>query len=431
MRLLALLLRSGWLLPLALTVVAAGCGDDAGSPGGDDDDDDMSMVGDDDDDTGNPAGGAQLGDGSPDSMVLTTIWSSPTPREATDLDFDPQTGQLWATLREYFDSNLSCTQANRAPDLRNPGCAQLWGSTVAITDPGGDEPVGEWMQDTNAWHFMRRPSAIAFGIPDQRSAATPEVSTWFATCHEWNTGNFDDDPTDFIGPTHWTSDPVVYPDWAVTSDPEANGSHLDMLHASPFCVGIAHERDAIYWVFNGNVGSIDMYDFADPHPDRTIGGADHSDGTIYRYAQGEFMWEPNVMSHVDFGPEARWLYIADSGNGRVARLDITSGTEGARFAPAYDQLRISNFVDGAVVETVVPPGTLDTPSGLDVADGELFVTDNATSIIYAFSLEGELLNQFDTGLPTDSLGGLVVGPDDKVYLVNRLTADIYRLDPAN
>jgi len=414
-----LLLRTGLAGLLAAGLVA--CADDGGGDGvpGDDDDDDDGMV---------AAGGLQLGDGSPDSVDIITIWESPEPREATDLDFDPATGHLWVTLREYYEG-LPCAA------FGDPGCEDYAGSTVTIRDPGGENPVGEWGQDTNALHFMRRPTGIAFGVPDQRSDATPGASTWFATCHEWRTANADGNPANFIGPTHWTSDPAVYPDWQRTDDPEANGSHLDMLHATPFCMGVAHQMDAIYWVFNGNARSIDMYDFRDPHPDRTIGGGDHTDGIIYRYAEAQFSYAPNVVSHLDFDPDSGWLFIADTGNGRIARLDPTSGTPGDRLTQEegdYDGLRTCNHMNGAVVETVIPEGDLlEAPSGLDIAGGELFVTDNTTSVIYAFSLEGELLNQLDTGLPTGSLGGVVVGPDDKVYFINRLNAEVYRIDPVD
>ena len=55
--------------------------------------------------------------------------------------------------------------------------------------------------------------------------------------------------------------------------PVGLGSHLDMLHNTSFCSGIAHVDANRYWTFNGELGSLDLYDFHKPHPP---GGEDHS-----------------------------------------------------------------------------------------------------------------------------------------------------------
>lgn len=386
------------VLCLSLAASAAACGDGSDGPG----------------EPAGPAGGLLLGDGTPDGAELVTLWQSDTPREATDLDFDPVTGRLWVVLREPYEG-LPCNS------FADPGCAALEGSTVELVDPtGSDAPVAEWKRDTNAWHFMRRPTSIAFGVADP---ANPSAAAWFATCGEFRTGNFTSGGPNFMGPAHWTSDPAVYP----FTGPGGNGSHLDMLHATPFCMGTAHEAEAVYWVFNGNVGAIDMYDFAEPH---VAGGADHSDGVIYRYAEGEFQYAPEVMSHLDFHEGSGWLYVADSGNRRIARLDPASGTRGPQFSPIYEELADAAAFEGATVETVVSEG-LELPSGLEVVGDEIYVADHATSVLYAYDLDGALLNQFDTGLPPNSLAGIVVGPDDKLYLADQRAGAVYRLEPAN
>merc|ERR1711974_36901 len=96
---------------------------------------------------------------------------------------------------------------------------------------------------------MRRPPALAMGD-----------NGTFATCGEAATGNFEDNPAMFIGPSLWSTDLAVY-----AKPSGGNGSHLDMLHATPWCMGIAHEVDNVYWAFNGHVGSLDRYDFNNDH----------------------------------------------------------------------------------------------------------------------------------------------------------------------
>ena len=144
---------------------------------------------------------------------------------------------------------------------------------------------------------------------------------------------------------------------------------------------------------NGNVGSVDRYDFKEPH---IAGGHDHSDGEIHRYIEGELKRVERVPSHMAFGSFGRMLYIADTGNKRIIRLDTSSGTEGSRFSPTYDELAVSNYVNDAELVEIVAPGTLELPSGLAITSDTMYVTDGATSMIYAFDLDGNLLNQLNT-----------------------------------
>jgi len=56
------------------------------------------------------------------------------------------------------------------------------------------------------------------------------------------------------------------------------------------------------------------------------------------------------------------------------------------------------------------------------------VTDNATSRIWWFELDGSPLGSLDTGLPVGSLSGIAVGPDGKLYLSDLLSGLAYRLE---
>ena len=78
------------------------------------------------------------------------------------------------------------------------------------------------------------------------------------------------------------------------------GSHYDMLHESPLCMGIAWEKDNVYWVFDGHNQSIARYDFQEDHG---MGFDDHSDGIIGKYVTGEIQREPDIPSHLhlEFG----------------------------------------------------------------------------------------------------------------------------------
>lgn len=358
------------------------------------------------------APGWQLGDdGSPAGVSYVELWEPPLDRVATDLDFNPaRPGELWAVMRPVYDGT-PCTSTIKQ------GCTSLESSVVIITDATGPAPTSVWKKDTNAWHFMRRATSIAFGPGDT-----------FATCGEARTGNFEDDVVDYMGPTLWSSDPDIFA--KNHSTPPGynfvpNGSHLDMLHGTPDCMGIAHDKDNVYWCFNGQSGAIDRYDFMAPHPP---GGDDHSDGTLHRYVDGQLGRVPEVMSHVELDKETRLLYVADTGNKRVVVLDTNTGTEAADLF-IQDAFFVKKRMDGASLTEIVPPGQLEAPSGIALADGVLFVSDHATGKIHAFSRDGQPVRTLDTGLPPNTLAGIALGPDQKLYLVDMATSRVRRIEP--
>lgn len=341
----------------------------------------------------------------PEAPVLHTIYTPRARRSATALAFNPGVeDELWAVLRQ-FPVDDPCTSTDTT------GCSALIGEVAIISAASSEEPSTQVKRDDNAWHFMRRPTSIAFGDNGN-----------LATCSEARTGNFEDEAADFNGPTLWSSDPAIF---GVEPEPGQNGRHIDMLHSTPFCMGIAHEAGNAYWAFNGNVGALDRYDFHEPHE---IGGEDHSDGELHRYVEGELLRVPEVPSHLVLDRETALLYVADTGHGRIARLDITSGFPIGEATPNYDRLHVHEQMGGATLVDVVPPGTVERPSGITLHRGVLLVTDNATSTVHAFDRNGAPLRSLQTGLPAGSLAGIAVGPDGKVYLTDLLTGAVYRLD---
>ena len=105
---------------------------------------------------------------------------------------------------------------------------------VIVFQSGTPSQSHETRVDFHAGHFMGRPSSFAFGVENR-----------FATCQEtrddWNCGP--QAPDDFMGPALWLADLDVYA--RIGQEPCApgkpEGSHIDMLHESPLCMGIAHD----------------------------------------------------------------------------------------------------------------------------------------------------------------------------------------------
>lgn len=358
-------------------------------------------------DEGSAAGGAGAPAQSvvPSAIDLVPLYQPPANWSATALDFDPtREGELWVTLRQ-FPSNKPCLES--APS----GCAALEGQVALVQGATGDAPSMVIKKDGNAWHFMRRPTAISFGDNGN-----------LGTCGEARTDNYEDEAVDYSGPVLWSSDPAIF---GATPKLGQNGTHLDMLHSTPYCMGIAHESENAYWAFNGKVGALDRYDFHRPHQ---IGGEDHADGELHRYALGELLRVEEVPSHLALDKERRELYVADTGHRRVVRLLIDTGTAGPNVL-ALDPIEIHQRMDGATLEEVVPPGVLVLPSGITLVGEHLLVTDNETSKIWWFDRDGRALGSVDTGLPPGSLAGITEGPDGALYLSDLLTGNAYRVQP--
>jgi hypothetical protein len=307
-------------------------------------------------------------------------------------------------LHRELDTTNSCL------DTYGSNCTALEGSVVVIENVGIANQKEQWLKDANAWHFMRRPPSLAMG-----------ANNTFATCGEAHSGNYLSEATTFIGPTLWSSDLNVF---AVTP-PGGNGSHLDMLHATPYCTGIAHEQGNAYWTFNGEVGSLDRYDF---NIDHGPGNSDHSDGEIARYPAG-LSRMPGVPSHMVYNSADQHLYVNDTGNARVVKLDTTSGTVMGPIVPQWEPFASSETYQNATVSVVVSPGFLQKPSGMAIHNNTLYIGDYGSGEIHTFTLDGEWQLTFDTGLGRDQLGGITMGPDGKLYFVQISTGDVYRVDP--
>jgi hypothetical protein len=308
-----------------------------------------------------------------------------------DLAFHPgREGELWIV--------------NRADD-----------SVTIVFDATGAAERTEHRIDAYALHFMEEVSSIAMGADTYRGDYT------FGTCQESrNTYNHQTHGNDFMGPALWSTRLDVF----AVANPIGLGSHIDMLHESPLCMGIAHEKDNVYWVFDGLHSMIARYDFQRDHD---AGYDDHSDGLIRFYDEPELERVEDVPGHMVMDQASGTLYVADTGNGRVIAFDTASGSRaGARRA-----VEPGTKVDlwrGATWREVVVPGTVSRPSGLALHEGLLYVGDNQTGVIHAFDTAGQELDQLETGTGT-GLMGIEVGPDGRLYAADAEGHRVLRIAP--
>ncbi len=291
-----------------------------------------------------------------------------------------------------------------------------------VTAATSGSPKSERRLEPSHSHFMARPAGLAFG-GDATSFGIPGT---FSTA---NDSEGDGNPLDgqlWNGIVLWSSDLQTF---GVYHGADGN-SHLDMLHDSPGARGIAWEKDNIYWVFGAYLGDITRYDFVQDHG---RGNADHSDGKQWHYVAGKVKAVPGAPSQLAYDATSGALYIADTGNGRVAKLDTKSGTQSpTRHTRPRD--RIETQVDAVLLDAnladVVPAGgELKAPAGLELSDNVLYVSDWSTGVIHSFSADGKHLNWLDTGLGAGTVGGVAIGPDGRLYFVAAKTNAVHVITP--
>jgi sugar lactone lactonase YvrE len=153
--------------------------------------------------------------------------------------------------------------------------------------------------------------------------------------------------------------------------------------------------------------------------DHGVGWDDHSDGVIARYAEGEVSRVEGIPSHLAFDHGTGLLYIADTGNARVAVLDTATGRSLGRLSVIEPGTQLWRMVD-AELSTLADAttGELAQPSGLALHDGLLYVSDHATGRITAFALDGTRVDWLDTGLPAGGLMGIAFDAGGALYVLD-------------
>lgn len=312
-----------------------------------------------------------------------------------DLDFKPNSHELWVMNRGGSNG----------------------GSMVIVHHAGMPGQTDEYRKDTHSGHFMVQASAMAFSANGEWAAVSEIQSTGSAT-------------STFMGPALWSGDPNIFAtvfqnNW-VSGEPL--GSHLDMLHQSPFAMGIASDSAKVYWVMDGHNGNICRYDYVEDHGP---GYDDHSAGKIWRYIDVPVSRVPNIPSHMVMDRENGWLYFIDGGTKQIKRLNVNSGSVTGNLtvpSTAGEPLASYKKVEGATVE-IVDTWTVGQPCGIDYMMGRLIVSDHTSGDIKMYDVMGTpmLLGTIATGQP--GIMGLKVGHDGRIWFVNNTGNKVVRIDP--
>ncbi len=233
----------------------------------------------------------------------------------------------------------------------------------------------------------------------------------------------------YTGPTLWPGNLNIYGVVGNPSNTQFNGSHLDMIHQTPYGKGIAFERDNIYWVMDGYDGTLKRYDF---NKDHGPGQADHGDGGVRVYSAFKFTRSSSLPCHIVIDQNRKYLYGCDPIKKRIFRVDITSGTYNADISKVNSEILDLGYVEyiGISKDDSLIRG-LNTPVGIDIYGERLIVTDNGTDEIIIY----DLLNNYKelgriklTYAANPDPMGVKVGPDGRIYFVDKTNKKAYMID---
>ena len=338
-----------------------------------------------------------FGDGFTEVVIATYLDDLDDPR---DLEFHPgRANELWV--------------ANRATD-----------TITIVHNTGLDNQTSELRVDSHRNHFLEEVSAISFG------AYHPEFDyQWGSAQESRNTYNGQGDPNDFMGPALWPSSLSHFARENQNTGNGLLGSHIDMLHESPYGVGIAHDVDNVYWYNDGYNGELVRYDF---QADHDTGEHDHSDGIVQRYSDVQINHLMGVPGHMILDKDSGILYIADPAANRVlwVNTDDTSFTKTDIMNQAPEPLEEYSRISG--IEWGVLATGLNRPTGIALHEGQLFVSQYGNGQITAYDLAANgrgstFLDEIQTSATT--IMGLEFGPDGHLYYVDNGKDEVVRIDP--
>ncbi|MCB0734272.1 MAG: hypothetical protein KDC76_06820 [Bacteroidetes bacterium] len=303
----------------------------------------------------------------------------------TDLDFNPgRSDELWVVNEDFVNTG---------------------GSTIMFTGISTGNPKADHRRDGNAWHFMSMPTGIAFG--DNGFWAT---SPGILDANHQNGS--------FTGPALWSADLNVY-----AQPSGGNGSHMDMLHGSPYSMGIAWERDNVYWVTDGFNGYLVMYDFRNDHG---AGNSNHDDGIIHRYGGISFKRIEGVPSHLEIDDKREFLYMVDNGNSRVLKIDLRS-KERLSSLPLRNEV-LADHASYKADYSVFSEDQVQQYCGIALNGDRVFLSDHKTGTILCIHAQsGEELGRVETGI--EGITGLVVDKNNRLYFVSYTESALYQLQP--
>jgi hypothetical protein len=306
-----------------------------------------------------------------------------------DMDVNPVDNRLWIMNKGFTGSEF-----------------------VIVTDLGESTQTIEKRRDSHSSHFVVNGTALAFSELNT-FATSPEIKNTVA-----------DASSTFMGPALWSGDLSIFAmvnqsNW----DPNKPlGSHLDMLHQSPFSMGILHDKENSYYVLDGWNGNLCYYQFIDDHGP---GAEYHADGRINRYSDVKFTRENGIPSHMAKATDQNVLYFCQTSAGKVMRVDVSEAKFSRHLQAPNEILAEYKEYLGSGVKAVA--SGLQKPSGLAIVENRMFVSEYSSGKILVYDLKsGEKIASLQTG--EKGVTGLKL-IDGKLWFVSSVSNKVCMIEP--
>ena len=364
-----------------------------------------------------------------------------------DLQFHPiRTNELWIANKGSADVTIVTFGGDA-------------GSNAFNTDMTTYKTFGtERLSDRAKYHYMAQVSSLSF-TPEGRFATCQESTNTY----EGLTAKGGENGNKFMGPTLFESkvDRRVTSMGRLSCDSSKETCflrHIDMLHESPFCMGIVHDSEEyecpgratmqknVFWAFDGfgrggtstttttttttTTGMLMRYDF-----ERAHGGcnsylcADHGEAEVRRYEDVVLTRMEGIVSHMAM--DGRDIWVADTGGHRLLRVDADSGRSDRTAIydfPIYSSThlhfnykiwnctRYESVLDATTPSMLVEDAANFMPSGVVVTGGIIYVSNHATGNILAVDkYHGIVVRTLKTNRPF-ALAGLEIRKGNSGHL---------------
>jgi DNA-binding beta-propeller fold protein YncE len=131
---------------------------------------------------------------------------------------------------------------------------------------------------------------------------------------------------------------------------------------------------------------------------------------------------------MEIDPVSGWLYIADTGNERILRMDPNSGSIAQNLNP-YGESLAGYWLMSGTDWNIVADTDLTYPTGLDIYEDRLLVSDYANGDIIVYDITQDPvveLGRIETGLSNEIMG-LKVSPEGAIWYVCTNANELYQI----
>jgi sugar lactone lactonase YvrE len=129
--------------------------------------------------------------------------------------------------------------------------------------------------------------------------------------------------------------------------------------------------------------------------------------------------------------ETGYLYICDTGNQRIIKMNTSTGTINYSLTPYGENIEGYYSMIGVQYETIIDSGLI-LPTGIDIYENYLIVSDYSNGDLIFYDLDNLGINQELKRLHTDrenDLMSIKVGPDGTIWYVGTNTNELIQIIP--